>query len=154
MNVIVVLLLVALGVFSGFAAPTEEGAGEVETTPSPVSDQPFPDDLGPLLTDEAIEQRFLTRTPIEACAFVDLGDSMRPEPVAFTCLQEAVDAGEGAELILATIRPGGDQAYVYYRHNPDGPLEVFVDLRADERGRDWDYLRCRPSENLAEEPCA
>lgn len=36
-----------------------------------------------------------------------------------------VDAGAGAELVIDTIRPGGDQAHL-----------------------------CRPFENLAEEPCA
>jgi hypothetical protein len=157
MNVIVVLLMVFLGVFSSSGTTSDEPPGEPSaTTPptgaEPPSDDPFPDDLGPLRGDRAIEQRFLTRYPLPTCDFVDTGDSANPEPGSYDCLQEAVEAGEGAELVIATMRPGGDQAYVYYRTNPDGPLEIFVDLQGD--GRDWDYVRCRPSENIAEEPCA
>ncbi len=157
MNVIVVLLMLFFGVFSSVGAVDEafgDSATEEPTRVEPPSDDPFPDDLGPLRGDRAIEDRFLTRYPLPTCDFVDTGSSMNPAPGSYDCLQQAVEAGDGAELVIATIRPGGDQAYVYYRTNPDGPLEIFVDLRDDGRGRDWDYLRCRPSENIAEEPCA
>lgn len=159
MNLIVVLLMLALGVFSSTGpAPAEETGKPSGTTPptraEPPTDDPFPDGLGHLRGDRAIEQRFLNRYPLPTCDFLDTGTSVDPEPRTYDCLQQAVEAGEGAELVIATIRPGGDQAFVYYRTNPRGPLEIFVDLRADGRGRDWDYLRCRPSENIAEEPCA
>lgn len=159
MNVIVVLLMVFLGIFSSSGPAAEESPGEPSATASPTgagseSDDPFPDDLGPLRGDRAIEHRFLTRYPLPTCDIVDTGTSVNPGPGSYDCLQEAADAGDGAELVIATIRPGGDQAYVYYRVNPGGPLEIFVDLRDDGQGRDWDYQRCRPSENIAEEPCA
>lgn len=159
MNIIVVLLMLLVGLRSSFGVTVDE---DPAVQPAPIaaaaepatSTEPFPDDLGPLRGDRAIEQRFLTRYPLPACDFVDSGPSMDPGPGSYDCLQEAVDAGDGAELIIASILPGGDQAYVYYRTNPDGPLEIFVDLRADGSGRDWDYQRCRPSENIAEETCA
>lgn len=154
MNIIVVLLMLFLGIFSSSGA---DPTGEIRAptaTPAPAAADPFPDGLGPLRTDRQIEQRFLTRYPLPACDFVDTGASTEVGPGFYDCLQEAVDAGDGAELIIASILPGGARAYVYYRTNPDGPLEIFVDLRADGSGRDWDYQRCRPSENIAEETCA
>lgn len=159
MNVIVVLLMLFFGVFSSFGPSSDEGSGEPSVAappprPEAPTDDPFPADLGPLRGDRAIEQRFLTRYPLPTCDFVDTGASVNPEPGSYDCLQEAVDAGEGAELVIATIRPGGEQTYVYYRTNPDGPLEIFVDLQNDGQGRGWDYVRCQPSENIAEEPCA
>lgn len=55
--------------------------------------------------------------------FFDIFSSSGPAPAG-----DAVDAGAGAGLVTATIRPGGgDQAR--------------------------DYLRCRWSEDIPEEPC-
>ena len=152
MNIIVVLLMLVVGIFSSSGPDPVGEFAEPTATPAPMD--PFPEDLGPLRGDRAIEQRFLTRSPLPACDFVDLGESLDVAPGSYDCLQEAVEAGDGAELIIASILPGGDQAYVYYRTNPDGPLEIFVDRRAGGSGRDWDYQRCRPSENIAEEACA
>lgn len=154
MNIIVVLLMLFLGIFSSSGADPSGELSAPTATPAPAAADPFPDDLGPLRGDRAIEQRFLTRYPLPTCDFVDTGTSMNPEPGSYDCLQEAADAGDGAELVLATILPAGDRAYVYYRANPGGPLEIFVDLKDDGEGRDWDYQRCRPSTNIAEEPCA
>ncbi len=154
MNIIVVLLMLFLGIFSPSGPDPAGELDEPSAASTPTPDDAFPDDLGPLRGDQAIEQRFLTRSPLPACDFIDTGESMDPGPGAYDCLQEAVEAGDGAELIIASILPGGDPAYVYYRTNPDGPLEIFVDLRAVENDRHWDYQRCRPSENIAEEACA
>lgn len=152
MNIIVVLLMLVVGIFSP-SGPDPAGDTDEPTATSAPAD-PFPDDLGPLRGDRAIEQRFLTRHPLPACDYVDLGESLDVVPGDYDCLQEAVDAGDGAELVFASILPGGDPAYVYYRANPGGPLEIFVDRRAGGSDRDWDYQRCRPSENIAEEACA
>ncbi len=152
MTIIVVVLMLFLGIFSSSGPDPAEEFSEPTATPAPTD--PFPDDLGPLRGDRAIEQRFLTRSPLPACDFVDMGESLDVAPGSYDCLQEAVDAGAGAELIFASILPGSDQAYVYYRANPGGPLEIFVDRRTGGSGRDWDYQRCRPSENIVEEACA
>lgn len=157
MTIIVVLLTVFFGVFSGSGPDAEvEPPAPTGTTTPDASTEPFPDGLGPLRGDEAIEQRFLTRYPLPTCDFVYLPvrATVEQRREALSCLQAAADAGEGAELVAAPLADDRVSRYVYYRANPDGPLEIFTDLRADDARRQWDYRRCEPSPDIAEEPCA
>jgi len=154
MDVIALLLMLWLGLFSA-TGPAEVGEPpEPTATTPPASEEPFPAGLGPLRTPAEIEQRFLTRYPIAACdvLHLPLGSPELAEPATYRCLQDAADAGEGAELVVLSTDVDGAPAAVYLRVNPEGPMEVFVDRREGQRGPGWQYQRCRVPEEITG-PC-
>ncbi|MFD1946311.1 hypothetical protein [Nocardioides aestuarii] len=146
---VLVWLLVALLRLSGSGPAT--APDDVAPPEPPAAAEAFPDDLGPVRTQAQIEQRFLTRSPIAACDLAVTGGSAAPRPGSFDCLQAAADAGDEAELIVTSELPDGRYA-VYYRVNPGGPLEIFVDRR-EAAGKDWDYRRCPLPDDISTSTC-
>jgi hypothetical protein len=149
MTVLVWLIGILLGLSSSGpeAAPDEEPA---EPSP-PAATEAFPADLGPVRTQEQIEDRFLTRTPIPACDVVQTDTGGQTEPTSYDCLQQAADAGEGAELVFVTPQDPG-VVLTYYRVSPGGPLEVFVDRR-EIGDPDWVYVRCPVPDDIRTTTC-
>lgn len=154
MNIIALLLMLWLGLFSATGPVDGAEAPEPSATTPPAEAEPFPGGLGPLRTQAEIEQRFLTRYPIAACDLVEteVGDPVLADPATYGCLQAAADAGDGAELVIVSTDADGEPATVYLRVNPDGPMEVFADRREGTRGPGWQYQRCPVPEEITG-PC-
>ncbi len=148
---LLVWLLAILFRFSS-VAPADDMAAEPVEPPAPVSSEPFPADLGPVRTQAAIEDRFLSRSPIAACGVVRTGASGESRPEDYACLQQAADAGAPAELIVSSQQPDGT-VLVYYRVNPGGPLEIFVDRRQAEDRPAWIYRRCPVPDDIRSATC-
>ncbi len=145
MNVIALLMMLWLAVFSSTGPVQEPGVGVEPPVPSsttsPGADVPAEGPPG----EVAIEQRFLTRSPIPVCGYVQASSGSDPrltDPASFDCLRKAVEAGEGAELVGVVSDDRGTSVSTYLRVAPDGPLEVYVDRRASSRGPSWSYERC------------
>jgi hypothetical protein len=154
MNIIALLLMLWLGLFSTTGPVDGAEVPEPSATTPPAEAEPFPSGLGPLRTQAEIEQRFLTRYPIAACDLVEaeVGDPVLADPTTYGCLQAAADTGDGAELVIVSTDADGEPATVYLRVNPDGPMEVFADRREGTRGPGWQYQRCPVPEEITG-PC-
>lgn len=161
MNVIAVLLLVWLRLTSSFGDVVEDFAGDdaqERPTDPPTSavEEAFPADLGVPGTDGEIEHRFLSRTPLPTCGMVQVTDAALQGPgVAYDWRCLAAARADGAESLVVLTATAGDPVYTYYRLNPHGPMEIFIDRRADpDADTGWLYRQCEPAPDLRDRPCA
>lgn len=160
------LLLFGFGGFGGFSSADDHAVGsEVEEVPAPSATEkpevtpengfadPFPDDLGVPTTNQQIQDRFANRWPLPSCGFVDLSTDAGED--GWQCLQAAVGGREGAELVVLDFADDMPMRTTTYRVNPDGPMEIFVDVsQVPGTAPTWEYRQCQPSQDLRTEPCA
>jgi hypothetical protein len=133
--------------------PAASAPAMPEATPENGFVDPFPDDLGVPTTNQQIQDRFATRWPLPSCGFVDLSTDVGED--GWQCLQAAVGGKEGAELVVLDFADDMPMRTSTYRVNPDGPMEIFVDVsQVPGTAPTWEYRQCRPSQDLRTEPCA
>ncbi|TQJ32365.1 hypothetical protein [Microbacterium sp. SLBN-146] len=83
---------------------------------------------------------FLERFDIPSCGHERLGQGQEIPDTAVECL---ADPGtDGAELIVTAPTTEGDPIVTYYRADPDGSVEIWVDMTQDSYGGGWSHLRC------------
>lgn len=165
MSVLIWLCLVLFGL-GGFMSVGDSAVGSgseempapsatkpPEVTPENGFADPFPDDLGVPTTNRQIQDRFATRWPLPSCGFVDLSTDAGED--SWQCLQDAVGGKEGAELVLLDVADDMAMRTSTYRVNPDGPMEIFVDVsQVPGTAPAWEYRQCLPSADLQARPCA
>ena len=97
-----------------------------------------------LLDPDGAPDAFQDRTPLPSCGTLDVGLSSVPQGPEVDCFEAALQAGRGAELVVASLTDEGDQTTTYYRSVPgqDG-LEFWHDATRDAFGSGrWEHYRC------------
>lgn len=140
--IIFLALVFGFGSFLGGSSSTvtEEAVPEPSAAASPVS--PSSVQLPPKL----VRSMFKAREELRSCG--TLTSDSRGED-AWACLQDAADAGEGAELVRRATTDEGDPITSYYRVSY-GELEIFTDNSLDAFRGDpaWTYDVCQVPDDV------
>ena len=83
------------------------------------------------------------RLPLPGCGEEVIGQGGEFDVAARTCLLEAFESGDGAELISTQTSVEGDPITRYLRVHENGTIELFVDATRDRFGSgEWERLHC------------
>ena len=109
------------------------------------------------LFGDPIQEQWESRQEYPSCGEVKLPQGKQLEQHAtqeIRCLRQALDAGETAELKVSFPTVEGDPIHEYYRLNPDGTLELYIDSTDDANSdQKWSHTDCYSPEWLPEIEC-
>lgn len=94
--------------------------------------------------DERGPEQFRDRTPLPACATVELAQGESVSRGSQACLDAALGGSDGAELTVGAPTREGDRVVFYYRVVPGQVgYDVFVDSTEDKFGSGaWSVMTC------------
>lgn len=91
---------------------------------------------------------FLARFDIPSCGHERLGQGQQIPDAAVECLTDP--GADGAELIVTAPTTEGDPIVTYYRAQPDGSVEIWVDMTQDAYGGGWTHIRCPDAQGIVD----
>ncbi len=94
----------------------------------------------------SVKEQWEERAKFPSCGSIELnqGDKItatsHPE---VTCMADAIDSGDRAELVVSSPTTEGGTIRDRYRLYPDGHLEWYIDSSDDPHARfDWELVDC------------
>lgn len=105
---------------------------------------------------DSVQEQFDEREQLPSCSTVelDLGQMLEERKSELTCLQDALDAGEQAELEVHYRTREGDPIISYYRVLADGSTEVYVDTTKDANSdQRWSFSSCAEPSSVLDVNC-
>ena len=95
---------------------------------------------------DSVKDQWEDRAKFPSCGSIELiqGEKVMATPHAeVTCMADAIDSGNGAELQVSSPTTEGDTIRDHYRLYPDGHLEWYIDSSGDPHaGVDWELIEC------------
>lgn len=142
-----VTALLALALTSCATPAPEIPAPGAPSAATPTSTPPSPaGSLRPAGPEDRIT--FLERFDIPSCGHERLGQGQELPATAVECLADP--GADGAELIVTAPTTEGDPIVTYYRAEPGGSVEIWVDMTQDAYGGGWSHLRCPDARNITD----
>jgi hypothetical protein len=106
---------------------------------------------------DRVEEQWSARERLTSCGEVQLEQGERLEVVGkgeVACLEQALESGSGAELVVRYPTTEGDTVVDYYRVLADGTTEVYSDASEDSYSdQTWSFSTCAEPSSALEASC-